>query len=131
MTMDAEALIKSSIEKIATAHAKEANGKLQAFESVMSELSTILSDLVVAMEARPDASKAIAAELAKLKIQPTIQAAQPAVSVNVNPTPIHNHVAAPAVHIQQAAHAKGWDVKFTFDGIDQTIPTGARFTRIN
>jgi hypothetical protein len=131
MTMDAEAIVKQSIEKIAAAQAKEASGKLAAFESVMTELSTILSDLVVAMEARPDAAKAIAAELAKLKIQPRIEAAPAAVTVQVNPTPIHNHVAAPAVHVQAAAAAKGWDVTFKFDGINQTIPTGATFKRIN
>lgn len=43
----------------------------------------------------------------------------PAAQVNVNPTPIHNHVAAPVVQIVERAPALEYKFEVKYDGFDR------------
>lgn len=134
--MDAEKLIADAVSKLVKQQTGDSAGKLAAFESLMEEVKVALGDLVLAIEDDKDEddpqalAKALVDALKTLKL-PTVTVPAPAVSVNVEPAPVNNHMPQPLVQIVERQPARGWEVTFKFDGMNQNVPTGMTLMRIN
>ena len=130
--MDAEKLITDAVSKLVKQQTGDSAGKLAAFESLMEEVKIALGDLVAAAEDKEpqEMAKALAEAFKSLKL-PTVTVPAPAVSVNVEPAPVNNHMPQPLVQIVERQPARGWEVTFKFDGMNQNVPTGMTLMRIN
>ena len=135
MTLDANQLVKEAVQNLVQQHGR---AKSEAFDSLMHEISTALTDLVSVMESgnSGDAiAKALTQALKSVKIEvaaPQITVKAPEVVVNVAPTPIQNNVTMPDIKFpdMKAVPAKGWDIEFKFGSLNN-VPIGAKLTRIN
>ena len=123
---DVEAIVMDAAKKIASTQESDVAKKFTAFEDLLNEVSTTLSDIAESVGKGDDDSaitKALTEGLKALKFNVSSP-----VTVNVEPTPVHVHV-APA-ELQERIAAKGWKIKFEYDGITTNIPSGATLTRL-
>jgi hypothetical protein len=151
MSMNAQQLLDAVAKLSQQREVSDTDKKMVAFESLLNEISTALSELVALMEKGDDGTalaKALAAAMREVRVTatPTINVAAPQVTVtptinveaaapaeiHVSPTPVHVDVKVPkaeppVIHIERLEPAKGWDVEFKYVG---GLPVGATFTRL-
>lgn len=133
MNIDSESLVREAVKNLVAEHGKK---NLDAFDSLLKEISVALGDLVAAAEDtnKGDAlAKALTAALKSVRIEVAAPKIVPNNIVNVSPTPVHNHnhMPEPVVQIlERATPAKGWTIDFKFNKYDN-VPIGATLTRIN
>ncbi len=131
--MSAEEMVFEAIRKVAQQQATTDGRKFEAFEGLLLEISTGLADVVEAMEkgSGEQIANALSAALKAVRIEAPHVTVDAPVTVNVSPTPIHNHVTTepPVVHlIDRPVPPKGWSIAFKYDlkgGL-----AGASLTRI-
>lgn len=133
--MTTEEMVLEAVSKMAQQKAGVDAKKFAAFEGLLLEISTGLADVVAAMEKDGGEDVAIASALSAamkaVRIEAPHVTVEAPVTVNVNPTPIHNHVTTepPVVHlIERAAPPKGWSIEFKHDA--RGALAGASLTRI-
>lgn len=110
---------------------KETAAKITALEQQLNEWSAELSELVESIGQGGDEADLVKALTEGLKAL-RLNVSSP-VTVNVEPTPVHMHVAAaaaPVVEIHERTATKGWKIKFEYEGVTTNVPSGATLTRM-
>jgi hypothetical protein len=110
------------------------------FDAVLNEISTALVDMASALQESQAGTDGISAALADLaaainakgkpleELAATIKALRPTITINVSPTPIHNHLPAAVVQILERQTTTDLDVHLVYDA-HQRI-TGMRVKRL-
>ena len=105
--------------------------RVAALEEQLNESSAELSEIVESAGKggdETDIAKALTEGLKALRLNVSSP-----VTVSVEPTPVHMHVAAaaaPVVEIHERTAAKGWKIKFEYEGVTTNVPSGATLTRM-
>lgn len=114
----------------------DSQAKQDGFESLMGELSGALADIVVAMQQKSEGTDEISSTLADLvaaieskatgksmeQIAQAIKAIRiesPAITVNVNPTPIQNIVQPAVVQIIERVQPGDYKLTVSYDNRDR------------
>lgn len=110
----------------------QADRKMEAFEGLLNEISTALSDILGTFERRAaaeDEGKELQAIQALTDAIKGLKLTAPAVTVQVNPTPIENHVTVPApvvtVTTDKGRRVARWEIdhQYLHGRIDKSVLT--------